>query len=262
MKKFIIAFFLVAIALTSVLTINSARASGTTTIGIESSTQQFPSANVGDTIQVNIEISNVQGLWAWDVADLTFNPAILNITGVTEGPFLKAAGQDLFIWTSASTVDFAQGFIPDISDTLLSFNTESGSGVLATLTFQVLALGTSQIIFNSTTLDSSTNIGSVTSPDYQQIRCTNINANISVGPSSTSTPTSNPTSTPTTVPSTDSPSPTGSTNTASPTPEINSPTPNEQQAPEFPVITTLILLMIIATVSTVLLTKKAKLNKK
>jgi hypothetical protein len=251
MKRFMLALFLIAAALASTIAMNPSHASGTITVSIDSSTQQFPSANVGDTIKVNITISNVQGLWAWDISDLTFNPAFLQITGVNEGPFLQKAGQTLFIWTSDSTLAFSKGDIPDMSDTLLEYTSASGSGVLATLTFKVLSLGTSQIAFNQTTLLSSTNLGTVYNPNYRQIACTTINSNISVGGDA-----SNPTSAPTTTSST-SPSPTASASTTD-----SSPTPNSQQAPEFPVFSILIILIIAATISTLLLTKKAKLNKK
>ena len=257
MKRFMLAIFLIAVALASAMAINSSHASGTTTIGIDQTTQQFPSANVGDTIQVNITISNVQGLWAWDIPNLTFNPAILSLTGVTEGSFLQKAGQTLFIWTSDSTLAFSKGDIPDISDTLLEFTTETGSGVLATLTFKVLSLGTSQIAFNTTTLLSSTNLGTISNPDYQQIPCTTTNANIILGPNA-----SNPTSSPTVAPSSN-PSPTASPTSTDSTPSGNSsPTSDSQQAPEFPVFSILIALIIAATISTLLLAKKTKLNKK
>ena len=245
MKKLMIALFLAVIILASVIAINPSRASTTTTISIASTTQQFSSATVGNTIQVNIVINNVQGLWAWDIAGLTFNSAYLSITSVSEGPFLKSAGNSLFIWTSNSATAFAKGVIPDISDILLEYSTASGSGVLVTLTFTVISLGTSQIKFNQTTLDSDTNVGTSSNPVYKQIPCTNINADITVG--STANPTSSNPSTTNSTPSTNS----------SPT-----PTPKSQQIPEFPVIAIVMLLMAAATVSTLLLSEKAKLNKK
>jgi hypothetical protein len=251
MKKLMITLFLALIILASVIAINPSHASTTTTISIASTTQQFPSAIVGNTIQVNIVINNVQGLWAWDIAGLTFNPAYLSITSVSEGPFLKSAGNSLLIWTSNSAIAFAKGVIPDISDILLEYSTASGSGVLVTLTFTVKSLGTSQIKFNQTTLDSDTNVGTSTNPVYEQIPCTNINADITVGPTANSS--SSPGS------ASGSPSPTDSTPSANSSP---TPTPKSQQIPEFPAIAIVMLLMAAAAVSTLLLSKKAKLNKK
>src|SRR5208337_651720 len=152
MKKIKIALLLTVIAFASVIMINPIHASGTATIGIDSATQQFPSAHVGDAIQINITVSNVQDLWGWDISDLSFNPAMLSLTQVTEGPFLQEAGQTMFMWTSLSTVALSQGDIPDISDALLSTNSTVGSGVIATLTFTVLSLGSSQIRFNQSSL--------------------------------------------------------------------------------------------------------------
>jgi hypothetical protein len=251
MKKFLLAFFLMVIALASALIIYPSHASGTANITIDSTTQEFPSANVGDTIQDNIIISGVQGLWAWDIVGLSFNQTNLNITSVTEGPFLKAEGQSLFIWTSNSAASFAKGVIPEITDTLLQFTGASGDGVLATLTFKVLSLGTSQIAFNGTTLDSSTNLGTMNSPNYQKIPCTTTNVDITVGPNA-----SNPTN---------SPTPTGSSSTQSPTLTAKSSptaTTNVPLAPEFPAISILILVIVVATISTTLIVKKAQLIKK
>jgi hypothetical protein len=153
-------------------------------ISVNPATQQFPSAHVGDTIQINITVSNVQNLWAWDITPLTFNPSVLNLTQVTEGPFLKAGAQTLFIWTSRSLVDINEGRIVDTSDNRLEFTTQSGSGEIATLTFKVLSTGSSQISFGKITLDDDTNLGTVTQPYFQQIPVTGVNANIIVGNSS------------------------------------------------------------------------------
>ncbi|HMK95606.1 MAG TPA: cohesin domain-containing protein [Candidatus Limnocylindrales bacterium] len=253
MKKSILALFLAIIALTGIAAINPSHAQTGTTIAIDSSTQQFPSATVGSTIQINIVINNVQDLWAWDVAGLMFNPAYLNLTSVSEGPFLKAAGQDLFIWTSDSFLSFSKGVIPDISDVLLSFTSESGSGVLATLTFTVLALGTSQINFNQTTLDTPTNVGTTSNPVYQTVTHTNINAVITVGSTTSQTPSPPPSNSPSS-----SPSPTDSTSAS----QSPSPTPKTQQAPEFPAISIVILLITAATASTLIISKKAKPTKR
>jgi len=171
MRKSATVLFLIAIALASVAAIKASRASDTATISIDSATQQFPSEHVGDSIQVNIDVSNVQNLWAWDISDLTFDPSALNLTQVSEGPFLKQAGQTLFLWTSASAVAISKGDIPDISCTLLEESSANGSGVIATLTFQVVSVETSQINFTQTKLED---------PSQAQISCNAINTNINV----------------------------------------------------------------------------------
>lgn len=167
----------------SAAAINCSNASETALISVESATQQFPSAHLGDTIHVNIDVSNVQNLWSWDIANLRFNPNFLNLTQVSEGPFLRAAGLTLFIWTSTSTNAISKGDIPDISDTLLEYTSASGNGVIATLTFRVISLGTSQIVFNQTTLLNPNQIAAPgqTTGVYEQINSQAVNANITVG---------------------------------------------------------------------------------
>jgi len=146
--------FLIVVVLASVRAINLSQASETTTISIDAATQQFNSTNVGDTIQVNIDVSNVQNLWAWDIANLRFDPAVLNLTQISQGPFLESAGQTLFAPTMESTSAISEGDIPDIPCALLVQSSANGSGVLATLTFQVLTTNTTTLIaFNQTTLE-------------------------------------------------------------------------------------------------------------
>ena len=173
MKKLATTLFLIAVALASVAAIKPSRASGTATISVDSATQQFSPEQVGDTIQVNIDVSNVQNLWAWDITNLKFDPGVLNLTQVSEGPFLKQAGQTLFLWTSQSAVAISKGDIPDMSCTLLEISSANGSGVIATLTFQVVSLGTSQINFTQPTLED---------PNQGQIAFNAINTNVNVVP--------------------------------------------------------------------------------
>jgi hypothetical protein len=248
MKKFVLAVFLAAIAFTCALAITPSHATATASIGVASSTQQFPNAKVGDTIHVNITITDVQNLWLWDITDLTFNPSVLSLTGVSEGPFLESAGQTLFIWTSNSNVQFSEGYIPEISDTLLELTNMSGTGVLATLSFKVLSTGTSQITFNQTSLESTTNLKTMSAPPISSA-VSNVNLSIGVpGSSATSTPTSGTTS---------NPSPSAATSTSS-DPSGTSPTPDSAQAPEFPAISIPLVLAAAAAISMALTTKRAK----
>src|SRR5271157_4117538 len=88
--------FLIVVALAGVAATSLSHASETATISIDPTTQQFNFTGVGDTIQVNIYVSNVQNLWSWDVKDLRFDPSVLNLTQITQGPFLDSAGATLF----------------------------------------------------------------------------------------------------------------------------------------------------------------------
>ena len=168
-----LALFLMAAILIGTSFVNLARANDTAIISIDSTTQQFASAQIGDTIQVEIDVSNVQNLWAWDIANLKFDPAVLNLTQVSEGPFLHEAGQTMFLWTSQSTLAISEGDIPDISCTLLVPSNANGSGVIAILSFEVMSLNeTSQIAFNQTTL---------LNPNQGQIPSEALNSEITIG---------------------------------------------------------------------------------
>jgi cell division septation protein DedD len=262
MKTVKIVLLLAIIAFVSAIMINPIHASGTATIGIDSATQHFSSAQVGNTIQINITVSNVQDLWGWDISDISFNPAMLSLTQVTEGPFLQAAGQTMFLWTSTSTVAISQGDIPDIQEALLSTNSAAGSGVIATLAFNVLSLGTSQITFNQSTLyDNNPVVGSSPPQIGNPISSNAINGDITVG-SSSSTPSPSPSSAPTSTPT--SPSGTSTSDPSSTSPSSATPTssPNTLSAPEFPIAIILIPLFAAATLSILFIAKKAKLSKK
>jgi len=50
------------------------------------------------TFTVDLTIANITGLRAWDVL-IRFNPGIIRILSVTEGPFLSGAGNSEFLWT-------------------------------------------------------------------------------------------------------------------------------------------------------------------
>ncbi len=123
----------------------------TATVSIDPSTLELQTAKIGQTINVNINVSNVQKLWCWELADLTFNSSVLNLTQVQEGPFMKSKGQTFFIST-ASVPAVQQGDLPSTVDAFAENTTVSGSGVLATLKFTVLSAGNSLINLTSATL--------------------------------------------------------------------------------------------------------------
>ncbi len=114
------------------------------TISIEPASLQLQTANIGQTIEVNVTVSNAQSLWGWDLADLTFNSDVLNLTQVTEGPFLMSGGQTFFLSTASVPV-VRQGDLPSVADAFAENTTVSGSGALATLKFTVLSAGASPI---------------------------------------------------------------------------------------------------------------------
>jgi hypothetical protein len=96
----------------------------------------------GDTFEISIQVDNVTNLWSWGL-NLSWNPDVLELVGdPVEGTFLNQGGSTLFI---AAPVDDANGSIPSISCNLLSYSGTNGSGLLATVDFQIVNSGSSDI---------------------------------------------------------------------------------------------------------------------
>ena len=96
----------------------------------------------GDTFEINIQVENVTNLWSWGL-NLSWNPDVLEMVGdPVEGSFLSQGGSTLFI---TAPVDDDNGSIPSISCNLLSYSGTNGSGLLATVEFQVINNGSSNI---------------------------------------------------------------------------------------------------------------------
>jgi hypothetical protein len=142
-RLFIVAFIITCLALTS-----SAKAE--TTISIDPTTYEVTEPEIGQTFALNITLNNVTDLWSWKIR-VNWNPEILNFTEIAEGPFLNSNGETLFLWANNWTA-IKEGYIPEISCTLLSSGSVNGSGVAATITFQSLSQGTSNITLTETVL--------------------------------------------------------------------------------------------------------------
>jgi len=108
---------------------------------------------VGDIITLNIMISNISALWAWQ-AGMTFNPSVLqcitvpdpsnvasNVTSptsaFTEGDFLSKGGDTIWIpnWVTNDTISYCGCSLRNPA------SPQSGSGTLATVTFKVIGKG-------------------------------------------------------------------------------------------------------------------------
>jgi PKD repeat protein len=102
----------------------------TTVIGLNPS--NYVAHSVGENFTINIVVTDVQNLWSWCVG-ISWDPNTLSLIGnPREGPFLRAKGQTLFLPLPA-----INGTIKELSSTLLSLASASGSGVLATLDFNI-----------------------------------------------------------------------------------------------------------------------------
>ncbi len=108
-------------------------AMGANPISIVKSHSTFPP---GSQFTVNLTITGVTGLYTWG-AGLYFDPTDLEVVAITEGPFLKQGGATLFL---PGAIDNVGGSVATCGDTLTGTSPAvSGSGVLMSITFQVLA---------------------------------------------------------------------------------------------------------------------------
>ena len=127
-------------------------AASATTIRID------PPSSMGGTVDVNVQIADVQDLYAWQF-DIAFDGAFVHAASVTEGDFLAGAGSTFFI---PGSIDNAAGTITFTANTLLGpVAGVSGTGTLAAIRFAGVGLGTSPVtLSNVVLLDSaSSDIG-------------------------------------------------------------------------------------------------------
>jgi hypothetical protein len=206
----------------------SAVQSGTTST---SSITLGPMPNpIGTDVSIDLRIENGQGIWGWTVPTVRWNPQVLNLTQVKEGPFLSDNNENptFFLWDSQLSWDNTNGYLPQgLSDALAVDATSVGSsGVLATLTFVVTGTGTSQIGIGGGNLrvSSSDNVGT-------NVPCNSATIVVTLtGVSSTTSPTS-----------TSAPTPSATTQTIKPTSTSSS---SPTSAPEFPALMTLPIFII------------------
>jgi len=99
----------------------------------------------GGSFSVNIPITNVTDLYAWQF-NLTFSPAVLEAVSVVEGSFLKQAGTTMM---PSTYVNNTAGWV-FAGSALLNWEEggASGNGVLAVVNFNVKIAGTSSLAFS------------------------------------------------------------------------------------------------------------------
>jgi hypothetical protein len=123
----------------------------TTILSINPQTYEVAENEIGNPFTVTIEANGVTNLWGWKTG-LSWNPEVLNLTKIEEGPFLQTAGDTLFVWPSASSYEISMGYVDEIFCSFLSLDTVQGDGVLATITFESLNAGDCEISLNATSL--------------------------------------------------------------------------------------------------------------
>ena len=197
----------------------------TTTVSVSPQTNIV---SVGQTLTVNIEISNVQNLYAVDIA-LTWDTSMLKLT--SNQSFVGVANGILNtpVTVVQDTADQSTGEYHLVATSENPAGPFSGSATVATLTFTVTSAGQSQLTF----LNPDQQLASYpqSGQTSQYITATVVNGSVSTS-SNTTTPSSSPTASASSSPS-KSPS---SSPTATP------------KIPEFPSLAVLSLLVLIPLV--------------
>jgi hypothetical protein len=125
------------------------QSSSNTTVAVS---PQTTSALLGETITINITISNVQNLYGVDVS-LLWNPSALSIQNVDvrlgveshpDGVLHTASGADIFIQNNIT--DQENGEYDLVATSVAPAPAFSGSGNIVILTFNVTDVGQSELI--------------------------------------------------------------------------------------------------------------------
>ena len=161
-KKLFIAFALVLFMIEPILLItNSVNATGVTTgtfrvvqsgsTSVSSVTVSSSPNSIGTTVKFDIYISGANAIWGWAIPSVTWNPEVVHLTKIKEGPFLadNAPGGDQpsMAGTSSSLFDNVNGVLQGGLSEAIQGPDQSidPSGVVATLTFTVVGYGNSVI---------------------------------------------------------------------------------------------------------------------
>lgn len=112
--------------------------------------QNVGKLNVNDTFTVNVTVENCVDVYAVQV-DLRYDPQVLNVTNILEGPFLPSAGSTFPLNNTAQSLNTTPPTTRLIFvDTKVGSDPAadaSGNGTLLTITFQVLSNGSTQLQF-------------------------------------------------------------------------------------------------------------------
>lgn len=139
--------FLLLVLIFSTSFLTELSASAVTTVFV------YPSSStvaVGQTFFIDVKISDVVDLYGWEFK-LGWNPNLLNVTDVTEGPFLRQGGSTFF----SKKINNTAGYILVDCTLLGSVLGVSGGGTLATVKFYAKGEGTSVLDLYDTKLVNS-----------------------------------------------------------------------------------------------------------
>lgn len=169
-QKPLLALALVFFIAMPLLAVNSANAAGSAVGTVYVSSPSGTSINVpatpypiGTEIVVNIQITGAQHIWAWK-ADVNWNGNVLALQSVTEGTnfltTLPSVGTlttfDEPLWKNIAGNGYVESGLS--SRRLTATETGRTSGTLATMTFVVIASGSSDIVISGVTLTDKNNL--------------------------------------------------------------------------------------------------------
>ena len=147
-KKTICLLIIALLALSIFPLVPRAKAQGPT-VTLAPTTYQV--SQLQQTFTLSVTISNVQSLWSWTV-EIAWDPTVLSLVGTPQtGGFLEQAGTAQFLATPAYKGATGAETINDVS---YSTTGVSGSGVLATIEFQVNAETSTSVQLGNITLES------------------------------------------------------------------------------------------------------------
>ena len=111
---------------------------------------------LGETFSINITVSNVADLKGWALK--LYYRSTLNAINITEGPFLRSGGNLTFLWVHELDAPFnsTHNRICVLGVILGNVSGVSGTGTLATVTFNVTQQGSSILHLSDTDLRDST----------------------------------------------------------------------------------------------------------
>jgi PKD repeat protein len=147
-KKTICLLIITLIALSIYPLVPNTKAQTGPTVALAPATYQV--SQLQQTFTLSVTISNVQSLWSWTV-EIAWDPTVLSLVGTPQtGGFLEQAGTAQFLATPAYKGATGAETINDVSYSTIGV---SGSGVLATIEFQVNAETSTSVQLGNITLE-------------------------------------------------------------------------------------------------------------
>lgn len=119
-----------------------------TVIAVSPAELVIPEEDIGKTFELNVTVEEVTNLWFWAVR-VKWNSTVLTCLEVKEGNFLKDVGETMFM---PPFIDNEKGETDDVCCGLMIEEGATGTGTLATLTFNATAPGIAEVVLWDTEL--------------------------------------------------------------------------------------------------------------